>query len=469
MSSKQRLVIVLLAVGNLIVLIAGCVVVYSSLTVPSARTAQPLTPSPANTPRPTPIPTWTPSPTATPYAPPTPTLRPLKEEEAAMLDQTEREVSVLRGLDPLRPVSRWKITRSQLRHRYADIFISEEWEEAARSLALVLAAFDFVSPDTDLVGLWQDGFSEQVAGFYVIESEEIYLVSDAYVLGALERAIFAHEFGHALQDQHFDLEALGLDVTSEPEYADRIIAIQSLIEGDAVLIQQLYVELYFSQADTLEFWQDTMKASFSSSDSIPRIVGETSSFPYTYGREFVSALYEQGGWQAVNDAYAAPPTSTEQILHPERYLSGDQPVLVSLSPLSTTLGSDWRLVYDDPAGEFMLGLYLENQLHATEAAPAVEGWGGDRCAVYYNDATDETVLLLRVVWDTSADAGEFLDAYARYADARFGHSADRTADGLACWQGADALCVAWEDGSVTVALGPDQATVDDVLAAGLPQ
>jgi hypothetical protein len=318
-------------------------------------------------------------------------------------------------------------------------------------------------PDTDLLELWQDGFSEGVAGFYVIETEEIFLVSDEYTLGAMERVIYAHEFGHALQDQHFDLESLGLDVTSEPQYADRVIAAQSLIEGDAVLTQEKYVELYFSQADAFEFLHDAMKFYYDDSDEAPRILGEVSSFPYDQGREFVGALYARGGWQAVDDAYAAPPVSTEQILHPARYLAGDQPVSLSLVPLTNTLGGDWRLIYDSPVGEFVLGLYLENYLDASEAAPAVEGWGGDRCIVYYDESAKRTVLFLRTVWDTAADSEEFLDAYVLYADARFEHEADQIADGLACWQGVDVLCAAWEGDTVTVVLGPDQATVDTVL------
>ena len=67
-------------------------------------------------------------------------------------------------------------------------------------------------------------------------------------------------------------------------------------------------------------------------------------------------------------------------------------------------------------------------------------------------------------WDTLADARQFVDAYVSYADARFGHSADQVADGLACWQDDDVLCVTWEDDGVTVALGPEQAIVNRVLA-----
>jgi hypothetical protein len=468
-SRNQKLILVLLAIGDLIVLALLCSSVAYSLTAQS-RTQVALAPTQISTSTPTrtPIPTWTPTPTSTP-APPTPTPRPLTAEEAAALDQIEREVATLRGLAPLRPVPRWKITRAELRRHYADSLVGEEWEEEARSLALVLAAFDFIPAGTDLTYLWQDVVSEEVAGFYLTETEEIYVVSEGDLTGAVERVIFAHEFGHALQDQHFDLDSLGLEETSQPEYyADHVVAIQSLVEGDAVLIQEQYIERYFTQEDVMELLMSTLVLySSPSTEDVPLVIEKTFSFPYVYGREFVNALYRRGGWRAVNDAYASPPVSTEQILHPERYLADDEPIAVSLPPLTTTLGSDWRLLYDAPLGEFFLGLYLENELDPSQASPAVKGWGGDHCAVYHDEASGETALALRTAWDTTADVGEFLNAYETYAEARFDHPADQATDKLTCWQGDDALCVAWEGHSVTLVLGADESTVDRVLAASV--
>jgi hypothetical protein len=447
------------------VLLLACVIISTGLSKqPDIALVTPITLPPTSTPTRTPIPTWTPTVTPTPYVPATPTLRPLKEEEAALLEQTEQETASLRDLPILQPVPRWKITRTQLRQRYKDVFVSDEWEEAARSLTYMFAALDFMSPDTDLVDLWEDSFSDWVAGFYLAETDGIYIVSNAYMIGAMERSIFSHEFVHALQDQHFDLASLGLDATGELEYGDRLLAVQALIEGDAELLQEQYIETFFSEQDKLDYVNEALKVTFTWTDSTPRVLSEVSLFPYEQGKEFASALYQQGGWQAVSDAYANLPVSTEQILHPRRYLADDQPIPVSLPSLVDTLGGEWRLIYDGPAGELLLRLYLENHLDQTEGARAAEGWGGDHCLVYRDDATGGTVVLLQTVWDTSSDRREFLNAYLSYAEARFDHEADQTADGLACWQGMDALCVAWDEEDVTVALGPDQGTVDKVLA-----
>ena len=43
-------------------------------------------------------------------------------------------------------------------------------------------------------------------------------------------------------------------------------------------------------------------------------------FPYLRGMVFCVKLTNEGGWKAIDEAYKNPPVSTEQILHPEKYL-----------------------------------------------------------------------------------------------------------------------------------------------------
>jgi len=472
MNQRQRLVVVALAIADLLVLIAMCGVVAIMATRAGGGEQAAMgptdVPTPSVTPSQTPIPTWTPRPTPTIYVQPPPTPRPLTEEETLVLDQVERDVSELRGLDALEPVSHWVLTRAQLRQYYANLLGDEAWRSSADSLTLALAALDFVPADTDLVKLWRDVYSEQVAGFYDTETKEIILVTNTDASGALERVIYAHEYTHALQDQHFDLRGLGVSETDFfDSYVDRVGAVLALVEGDASLVQEQYVQGYLSYADTLAFQQDVAQGSSIEFDRAPRFIQQMMLFPYERGRQFVGLLYTQGGWAAVDAAYEAPPVSSEQILHPERYLVGDAPTPVSLGMLDTVLGTSWTPVYDEPLGEFVLGLYLENYVSSGTASAAVEGWGGDRCIIYHHAGTAETAFLLHTVWDTAAEADEFRDAYETYAQVRSGHLADLTGEGLTCWSGDDWLCVSWEGDAVTVVLGPDRATVEAMRAAAL--
>jgi hypothetical protein len=479
MIKKQRLVVIGLGVADLIVLFLLCAAVFGLFGGQTASAP------PAPTPHPTTIPTWTPTstllppasstpspvpPTASPFTIPLEMRRSLADDES--LDQIEREVAALRGLEPRRPVPRWAIAGEQLRTYYVEPILDERSEQLY-SLSLALIAFDMMEPGVGLAPLLKYSLPESIAGFYDPMAGEIYIVSASGVVGEYERSVFAHEYAHALQDQHFGLLALGFDELGFTfDRLDRFNAIRALVEGDAELVEDQYAgALPSDDAMALSAFPGAWglgPAALSSESAGRRLqppIGEVFSFPYTYGEIFVRVLHDRGGWGAVNEAYADLPASTEQILHPERYLAGDAPVIVSVAPLTDTLGGGWRLVFDDPVGEFMLGVYLQNQLTADETAIATEGWGGDLGVVYCDSATGELVMVLRSVWDTSLDSGEFLNAYRVYADRRFGHPADQGSGGTWCWYGDDALCVTWEGDWVTVVLGPDRSTVAEVLIA----
>ena len=136
--------------------------------------------------------------------------------------------------------------------------------------------------------------------------------------------------------------------------------------------------------------------------------------------------------------------------------------------LENVLGDEWHPAYDETLGELMLRIYLENHLDPSEAGVAAEGWGGDRCAIYRNDTTSGSVMLLHTEWDTVADATGFREAYQSYADARFEHTVDDTEGSVACWEGNDVLCLIRAGDTVVAVLGPDRETVDKVLEVSIP-
>src|SRR5439155_16288511 len=111
------------------------------------------------------------------------------------------------------------------------------------------------------------------------------------------------------------------------------------------------------------------------------LVESAAAFPYTDGMGFVSLLYGQGGWPAVAQAFANPPRSTEQVLHPVKYVAGDEPVQVRLPNLSAALGGGWRALAEDTLGELYMRIYLEHYLNIDQAGAAAMGWGGDRYQV----------------------------------------------------------------------------------------
>ena len=66
-----------------------------------------------------------------------------------------------------------------------------------------------------------------------------------------------------------------------------------------------------------------------------------------------------GIWRKVNQIYARPPVSTEQILHPAKYKAGGDPILMSLAAGTSLIQEGWEVVMEDVFGEFLLCTYLE--------------------------------------------------------------------------------------------------------------
>jgi len=383
---------------------------------------------------------------------------------AALIQIVEKEVSRMRGLEFKRPVALKLLTPEQLRARLLDKFEQEWPREEARGLALTLAAFDLLEPETDLYQLYLDLYTEQVTGLYDPETQELYVVSDAGGVNVSGRMTLAHELTHALQDQHFDLQGLGYGKERQAGHDSEYLAgLQGLVEGDASLLQAQYMRR-FSPLDWLRFLWEYSRLDMSKFNQAPRAISAGLTFPYLQGSDFVKSLYTSGGWAAVNAAFANPPQSTEQILHPGRYRLNDQPRLVTLPPLTDTLGSGWHLASQDIMGEYYTRLHLEQYLKPISATLAAEGWGGDRYNTFYNEAQKTTVLVWYTAWDNTTEAGEFAKAYTLYLTHTFDHDADSTQGDRACWQSPqDYRCMTWQAASVVVVRGPDAETVERVL------
>src|SRR5439155_9671268 len=107
----------------------------------------------------------------------------------------------------------------------------------------------------------------------------------------------------------------------------------------------------------------------------PRFLRESLTFPYFAGLRFVSVL-KQKGWAAVDAAFRNPPESSEQVLHPEKFLARERPVAIAAAPVSALAPA--KEVRRDVFGEFEWRLLLASRVSDAEAERAAAGWGGDR-------------------------------------------------------------------------------------------
>ena len=313
------------------------------------------------------------------------------------------EVASVGGVPFKTPVALEYMGKEQLARYLKELFDAEYPPAEAEADRRTLRAFDLLPAGTDLRALRARVLEENVVGFYDERPEKrrLYVVSEDKRLTPMNQLVLSHELRHALQDQYMNVNALVDDGLSD--YDDRQLALLSLLEGDATFVMERFLmkRLPGDGQNLLEgggvFGLGAM--SVAAVPGAPPVVRDQLVLPYFAGRDFVQALYNRGGWDAVRAAWSRPPASTEQVLHPEKYLSGEAPRRVR-----TPSGpSGARLLRDGVLGEALVRTWLGE---GSDAAAA--GWGGDAFACF--DVEGRTLLVWRSEWDTEADAAEFLAA-----------------------------------------------------------
>jgi hypothetical protein len=357
----------------------------------------------AATPTPTPTPAVSPGPDATPTPEP--------EEPLDAFAQIEEQVIALRELPAAGIGPPDILTRDELAAELREMFDEDYPPDEREADNLTLRSMGLLDEDQDIGELQLQLLEGQVLGFYDDTDQRMVVVTDRG-LDAEAKITYAHEYTHALQDAAFGLDAFELDAVGED---DRVMATLALIEGDATVVMLLWAFQHL----TPEEMQDALSITPPDTAGIPDWLVQALTWPYEAGTEFVLALMggdpTQPDWDAVDRAFADPPVSTAQILRPELYFDGVQPVEIEphdlAAELDEALGGDWREVESTPIGEAFVGIWLEALgVRAVEAGNAAAGWAGDRLTVASGD-DDEWVLSWRLAWDTAADADEFAVAY----------------------------------------------------------
>ncbi|HMB04767.1 MAG TPA: hypothetical protein VKP69_13620 [Isosphaeraceae bacterium] len=307
---------------------------------------------------------------------------------------------------------------------------------------LGMKALGLLPRDINLKETMVKVYAEEIAAFYDTKTKTMHLIREPEAKQSrsfLERllgkevgfdkdenkTVIAHELTHALADQNFDIDAMQEAIKHEHD-DDRDLALSALIEGEATLtmigaqmndwdgtkikdLPSAGLDRVFSLMMPL-----LPLAGGASLREAPVILSETMIFPYLRGLIFCARLTNGGGWDALSDAYRAPPLSTEQILHPEKYRAQlDRPTRVDLGTLEA--GCGWHEVGRNVVGEMQLGVMLRR--HGGRNAAA--GWDGDRYAVF-EGPNGRLGLVWLTTWDSEADAREFALGYARFQAAKLG-------------------------------------------------
>ncbi len=308
---------------------------------------------------------------------------------------------------------------------------------------IFLQALDLAPPGLDLESALREFWLTWIGGYYnVIDgSVNIVLRAEDEVPDSLtipQQVIYAHEFVHALQDQHFDLKRL-IDDANKAGDRDRRLAMHALFEGDANFIMLDFLRRLNDADPEAVFRAYAADRGPESEPGIPPVIINAIEFPYQQGYLFIEELIATLGWEGLDQALRDnPPQTTEQIYHPQRYLEGEGALPVNMPQLSEIVGAEWRSAYDGPVGEFYLRQHLQLYLTELQAAELASGWGGDRMRIFTKEADDRLTWALYQIWDTPHEAREFAHGYQLLLKKRYPHDSD---DGL-CWVDETAHCLA---------------------------
>ncbi len=269
---------------------------------------------------------------------------------------------------------------------------------------VVLSALGLLKPGVSYYETTKAFGAAGVLGFYDPETKELSVRGSAST--PFVRTVIAHELTHALDDQWFDLD--------RPQYdgaKDEIgFGFSALAEGNARRVEKVY-RASLSSADRTS--ADREEASYSGAFQANQF---TTAFlklqlaPYSLGEAFVRDLLDLGGQPALDAAFAAPPTTSEEVIDVDKYVAKEGRVAVAPPP------ADGTVVDDGVVGEIVIQYLLESVVSTAQATRAATGWAGDWYVAW--SAAGASCLRLAIQMDTANDTTDLKSAFDKWVASR---------------------------------------------------
>src|SRR5207302_11251924 len=249
-----------------------------------------------------------------------------------------------------------------------------------------------------------------------------------------------HEMVRADYDQHFELDRPNL-VAPDDETG---IAWDSLVEGTATRIENRFVSA-LPAADKSSVQADQQRIAGQMPKDLPDYVLVQYAFPFGSGPKFADYLMNNGGAARVNAAFQHPPTTTEQIIHPEKFVAGEGPKAMA-NP-----AADAPAIRSGSLGQLMISLMLAQVIDPGQAETAADGLV---VRLHLGHLPPPALLVDR----RQPGQDSRVDVEARGVErARGRHPADRGVDGRALT--GDPLQDPLEDPAVLAETGPEERAV----------
>ncbi len=343
------------------------------------------------------------------------------EKLIAAADELIPVVARLRGLKPKAPIQKGVESREEI-SQFINREVNDHYQKSElKNEGILLQKLGLIPPGLDYAEFTLKLLTEQIGGYYDSEKKAFFIAG--WLPVDEQKPAMVHELTHALQDQYFDLDGM-VKRDRKAQNDDMALAHQAIAEGDATAVMLDYVlepkGKTFLQLPDLVFVMQAELAyannQYEVLKSAPDFIKQTLVFPYSYGAAFLQKVRAHDEpWSAVDKIYSNLPSSTEQVIHPEKYLDQrDDPKPVELEDPTPRLGKGWRIAYRNVLGEFSLYLLLKLSMTDEAAKKAATGWGGDQVILAEDADAKQDAVFAATVWDNQESADRFYDALSTW-------------------------------------------------------
>jgi hypothetical protein len=336
------------------------------------------------------------------------------------------ELVRIRGLQPKATITKGIKSRAEISAFLAQEVNKHHEQSQLRTEGILLQKLGLIPADMDYSAFTLSLLAEQVGGYYDPEKKAFFIAG--WLPIEEQKPAMVHELTHALQDQYFDLNGM-MERDRKAQNDDRSMAHQAIAEGDATAVMLDYMfqpmgKSFLDLPNLVAFMRTQMSLmndQFEVLKKAPAFLKEMLVFPYSYGTAFLQQLRAHGEpWSAVNKLYADLPSSTEQIMHPDKYAGArDNPVTVDMENPTARLGKGWLVESRNVLGEFFLYLLLKSQLPEDVAQAASGGWGGDQMILVGEAGSNHKAVFVETVWDNQESADRFFTAVSNWLVKRY--------------------------------------------------
>ena len=270
---------------------------------------------------------------------------------------------------------------------------------------VVQRAFGFINPDQTSDEVLRQFLAAGVLGFYDPETKEL-VVRQVSELDLLTKSTIVHELTHAYDDQLFDLDRPEL---YDDDFTERSWTFGALVEGSASHVETAWVNALSSRERSELRYQESSfgdPSVFASFDFAYLLLQVS---VYVEGEPYVDLLVANGGYSALDAAFAELPLTSEQIMERD-------PAVDTVPAPVPVPSADGDVVWEGTGGQIMLDSLFSGTFTATE--DAATGWGGDAMVVYR--AQGKSCIRWDIVMDSAADDEELVAGLLQWTALRGG-------------------------------------------------